>query len=199
MKLSQSWVSALFALASVHAGLAQATVFDFSGTSVFNFTSFERNGVRFTVTPAGFASYGAGFWTEPEFVQGAALQIGPGGSVTLDFLQPMKYVQFGAAIGDQAQLADLASVKVFGNNGIELFPVSTDSPGFGGLGNAERRFTYFGGNLTRAVFSYSVTGQSVLAIDNLTLTPVPEPEAWALVLAGGATLLLYRARRPARG
>jgi hypothetical protein len=192
-------LSAVLALASLHAGQARAIFFDFSDTQVVNFATFERNGVRFTANPAGFASYGAGFWSGADFVQGAALQVDPGASVTLEFSQPMTFVQFGAAIGDQAQLADLASIQVFGSNNIEVFPVSVESPPFGGLGDAERRFTYLGSNLTRAVFSYSFIGQSVLAIDNLTLTPVPEPGTWALLLAGGALLLLRRARRPARG
>jgi len=199
MKPSQYLLGAVLALATLQAGQARAIVLDFSDTSVSNFTTFEHGGVRFTSNPAGFADYGAGFWLGADFVQGRALQIDPGGSVTLLFLQPMKFISFGAAIGDQAQLTDLASVKVFGNNGIEVFPVSVETPSFGGLGNAERRFTFLAGNLTRAVFTYSFSGQSALAIDNLTLIPVPEPASWALLLAGGAAMLLRRAQRPARG
>lgn len=200
MKRMRYLLAAAMVLASLQTGPARAASFDFSDTMMVNFTSFQHDGVQFSANPAGFASYGTGYWTGAAFVDGSALEIAPGASVTLDFLQPMSFVQFGAAIGDVAALSDLASIRLFAQNGSEIFPVSVESPQFGGLGDAERRFAYLGSDLRRAVFSYSPLGQSVLAIDNLTLTPIsdshaPEPGTAALLLGAGMIVLLRRERR----
>jgi len=66
----------------------------------------------------------------------------------------------------------------------------------GGLGDAERQFTYVGTSLKRAIFGYDPFGARVLAVDNLTITPVPvpEPAAWGLMLVGCMLLLTRRMR-----
>jgi hypothetical protein len=179
------------------AGTAHAVTFDFGETIFSNFDTLHINGVTFTANPAGFADYGEGFWVDAEFLQGAALQVDPNASVTLEFSQPASFLQFGAAVGDTGgTLADLASLQVFDGDGHEVFPVSVLGPQFGGLGDAERQFTYLGTNLKRAIFAYDPFGQSVLAVDNMTITPVPvpEPAAWASMLVGCAPLLTRRAR-----
>ena len=77
-----------------------------------------------------------------------------------------------------------------------MFPASVQEPIFGGLGDAERQFTYVGISLKRAIFGYDPFGARVLAVDNLTITPVPvpEPAAWGLMLVGCMLLLTRRMR-----
>jgi hypothetical protein len=179
------------------AGSAHAVTFNFEESIFSNFDTLQINGVTFTANPAGFADYGEWFAFDAEFVQNGALLIDPNASVTLQFSQPLSYLQFGAAVGDTGgTLADLASIQVFDGNGHEVFPVWVLEPQFGGLGDAERQFAYQGTNLKRAIFGYDPFGQSVLAVDNMTITPmpVPEPAAWVLMLAGCALLVTRRAR-----
>jgi len=179
------------------AGSACAVTFTFEEATFSNFDTLQIDGVIFTADPAGFADYGEGFWIDAEFVQGAALQIDPNGSVTLEFTQPLNFLTFGAAISDTGgELATLASIHVFDSAGREVFPASVQEPIFGGLGDAERQFTYVGTSLKRAIFGYDPFGASVLAVDNLTITPVPvpEPAAWGLMLVGCMLLLTRRMR-----
>jgi len=179
------------------ASSARAVTFDFEEATFSNFDALHIDGVTFTADPAGFADYGEGFWFGADFVQGAALQIDPNASVTLEFSQPLSFLEFGAAVGDTAELGTLASIRVFDSGGNEVLPVSVEEPLFGGgLGDAERRFSYLGSGLKRATFGYDALGASVLAIDNLTITPipVPEPAAWTLMLIGCALLVTRRAR-----
>ena len=179
------------------AGPVHAVTFTFDEAIFSNFSALQINGVTFTASPAGVSDYGEQSLFGAEFVQGGALQIDPNASVTLDFSQPASFLMFGAAIGDtDGELATLASIQVFDADGHEVFPVLVLKPQFGGLGDAERKFSYLGTNLKRAIFGYDVFGQSVLAIDNLEITPVPvpEPAAWALMLIGCTLLLTRRAR-----
>jgi hypothetical protein len=178
------------------AGSARAVTFDFGEALFSNFDTLQIDGVTFTANPAGFADYGEWFPFDAEFVQGAALQIDPNASVALEFSQPLSFLTFGAAIGDTGgDLTALASIQVFDSDGHQVLPVSTDEPS-GGLGVGERKFTYFDTSLKRAIFKYSPLGQSVLAVDNMTITPVPvpEPETWVLILVGCALLATRRAR-----
>jgi hypothetical protein len=197
MSFLQRVSSAVVASILLLAGSAQAATFNFSEAIFSNFDSVQVDGVTFTANPAGFADYGEWFPFDAEFVQDAALLVDPSGSVALEFSQPLSFLQFGAAVGDTGgTLEALAFIQVFDADGHEVFPVSVLEPQFGGLGDAERQFTYLGTNLKRAVFGYDPFGQSVLAVDNVTITPVPvpEPAAWALMLIGCALLLTRRAR-----
>jgi len=178
------------------AGPVHAVTFTFDEAMFSNFSTLQIDGVTFTANPAGFADYGEQSLFGAEFVQSGALQIDPNASVTLEFSEPATFLAFGAAIGDTTDTGDpiafasLASIQVFDSAGREVFPASVQEPTFG-LGDSERQFTYIGTSLKRAIFGYDPFGQSVLAIDNLTITPlpVPEPATWALMLVGSMLLL----------
>lgn len=178
---------------------AHAVFFDFSDTLVVDFQSFEHDGVRFSVDPVGFASYGTGFWSGADYVQGSALEVDTGATLTMVFVRPMRFVQFGAGVGGTSVLNDVTSIHAFSEAGFEVLPVAVEPPMFGGLGEGERRFTYLADDVVRIELSVSALAQSVLAIDNLTLTPQPasdaaEPGVLRLLLACTAIFAVHAFR-----
>lgn len=197
MQLARGLFRALAGCALLLAGSAQAITLDFEEALHDNFVSLTVNGVTFTTNPAGFGDYGTGFWTGADFVAGGALEVAPSGTVTVEFAQPITYLEFGAAIGDaQTALAALATITAFNADGLEVFPTFIDEPLFGGgLGDAERRFTFLTGGVQRVVLGYDAFGATVLAVDNLIYQPIPEPATWLLLLVGSVLIVARGTRR----
>jgi hypothetical protein len=188
-------VCILLSCAVLLAGPAHALTFDEDFAD--NFTEITVEDIKFTADPAGFADFGTGFWFGADFVSGAALEVSQGASVIIDLPAPASFLQFGAAVGEEGGvLTDLATILAYDGTGLQVFPVSIEEPLFGGLGDAERRFSFLGGGVRKVVVSYEQSfGFSVLAVDNLVYQPIPEPATWMLVLAGSALVIARRARR----
>lgn len=143
----------------------------------------HSSGVSFSVDPAGFASYGTGFALGADYVQGAALEMDPGTTLTMRFGLPVNYLEFGALLNDATDFASRVSVALYTPSGLEGLAFISP-PVFSGMN--ERLFTYYGDGIIEAVvsFGYSFESFEPLAIDNLVAQPVPEPEAYALMATG---------------
>jgi hypothetical protein len=80
--------------------------------------------------------------------------------------------------------------------------LAAQAPGEFGLaaGTGWQRFSYTFSQAGLASLAFGVVDRgdfvttSALAVQNVTVTPVPEPAAWALVLAGAGVLLMARRR-----
>jgi hypothetical protein len=188
--------TAALGLAMVLAGTARAASFEFPfDDSIDPFDSFSESGVTFTVEPALFASAGNGFWSDLDydFVLGGALELEPSATLTIEFDVLAASLEFGVARRGSSDLFDVVTVELLDAGGSPLTP-NVELPLFAGDTAPERRFTASG--VKRVVLGLDAFAGDPIAVDNIIYTPVPEPSAWAMLLAG--LLALWPVVRRAR-
>jgi hypothetical protein len=194
MQLRLSVGAAMLASAVLLAGPARAASFDFE-TSIGPFESFSDSGVTFSVDPALFASAGNGFWSDLDydFVLGGALELEPSATLTIEFDVLAASLEFGVARRGSSDLFDVVTVELLDAGGSPLTP-NVELPLLAGDTAPERRFTASG--VKRVVLGLDAFAGDPIAVDNIIYTPVPEPSAWAMLLAG--LLALWPVVRRAR-
>jgi hypothetical protein len=180
---------------------AYATTITFDDEFDLRFTDLVRDGVTYSVDPADSGVYGAGnyqLFDGFELISATALELDGGTLLTIDFSSALESVQLDVGHADFGEIADLASVKVYGADGAELIWNDVLAPPFSG--NAyERHYGYFDGGVRRVTVEYGdVFSFSPLAVDNLVLGAssggppppvIPEPATYAYLLAGLVALL----------
>ena len=154
-------------------------------------------GVTFDFKIGGFdsldANYGSGGPGSIVFLQDPSLEGNAAGVLTLDFAQPVWFLQFGVALSTFASVSPGFAVELFDASLISLgaFPVDTAPL----LTFAEGPFTYFGAPVSRATIGFHQAAADRFALDNLTYEPVPEP-ATLLMLGSGLLGIVMRRGRP---
>jgi hypothetical protein len=157
------------------------------------FQSVESSLARFSTT------FGAGLIIEQNFsgefrgTRGLAVFGLPNNELVMDFAVPMQRISlwFGNDGFTPAQL-DLAGLIVFNGNKL----VGAEGVAFNGNDLMDQTITFSraGAVFNRAIFFYRHAGAVAETVDDISLTPVPEPTTLALV-AGGLLLSACRRRR----
>lgn len=180
--MRKSWIlAAALAAATVGGSAANATVITFDAGSGSFLTSYVDSGVTFTPADAGTFS----FASAPNGTTGLLGDSGPRPRLRADIAGGATFVSVD--LGDFNADADLLFLDIF--NASNTLLGHTDlliDSSFSGM----QTLSLSASGIAYAVFGStapSINGSSVFA-DNFTFTPatggVPEPAAWALMLAG---------------
>jgi hypothetical protein len=192
MKIPRALGTFVVGFALTLAGPAWPAI-DFEQGPIDPFESFSAGGVTFTVDPAFFASAGDSLWSDLDydFVLDSALELQPGGMLTIELDVVAASLEFGVARQGASDLFEIASVEVLDADGL---PVQTliELPIFAGDTAPERRFSASG--VKRVIVTLDPFADEALGIDNVVYAPVPEPSTWAMLL-GGLLLLAPAIRR----
>src|SRR5262249_11913201 len=131
---------------------------------------FTINGVH--STDAHYDAFGPGVTT---YTSDPSLEGNANGVLTLDFDQPLSFIQFGVALSTHATLTSGATVKLYDPSTalIGVFPVST-SPG--GFFFTSGQFSYSGSLVSRAIVSFNSAAASRFVVDNLLVTGIPDKD-----------------------
>jgi hypothetical protein len=153
---------------------------------------FTINGVH--STDADYHAFGPGVTT---YTSDPSLEGNANGVLTLDFDQPLSFIQFGVALSTHATLTSGATVKLYDPSTalIGVFPVST-SPG--GFFFTSGQFSYSGSLVSRAVVSFNSAAASRFVVDNLLVTGTPDKDFYR-VSADGNSMLQIDTGIPAYG
>jgi hypothetical protein len=127
-----------------------------------------------------------------------------GGSLTNNF-SSISNADFITAVTDQitaaASFVDLVFGSSFGGSGLGLSFTCTDALGCMHVGGGESRtFDLTITGLMPGIYDFSVFAQGIAAteLDHIVVTGVPEPETYALMLAGFAAIGAIARRRRTR-
>jgi hypothetical protein len=144
----------------------------------FKVGGVDSNDARYNSLGPGIINY-----VQDPSLEGTAL-----GILTLDFANPMRFLQFGVALSTLNPLNPGVTVSLFDAalDPIGVIPLNTAPI----ISFSEGQFTYYGVPVARAVLDFNEAGAGRFALDNLTF--VPEPATLVLV---GAGLLAMGARR----
>lgn len=190
-------LAVLLALSSLVPGRAAAvTVLDFEGLPDGTVLGAQFAGIEFGNAVVLTAGIGLNEFEFPP-LSGSNVVVDDGGPMTLSFSSPVRTLVLFATYGAPLQIA------AFDHNGGTLLAqaVSLFSSNVVGLGDPgsspnERFELTVPGGFAFVQVSGAAGGGSFV-IDDLTLTPVPEPSTIVLLLLGGGMLLLLRRRTAA--
>jgi hypothetical protein len=170
-----------------------AGVFNFSGVTAVEVGVADGLESRIGLAPGaldtadGFAYEGSAMWRELTVSAGDTLRFDWLFATSEPYVDPLPDYAF-LLIGDQV-------IRIAGESDAR-FPPTTPFRRESNLSTFEYVFTQSGA--VRLGFGIvdvgDYTATSALAIDNLSITPVPEPSGWALLL-GGLGVIVASARR----
>ncbi len=157
------------------------------------------NGVGFAFTIEGAPSTDAWFSSVEgpdqggdltEFLDLHTIEGSASGVVTLDFVEPVRFLQFGAAIDADDPVSPGFSVQLLDPSLMPMFSQDVNAAPRPGFGFSEAQFTYAGAPASRAVITFDATNGGCahagtttrcaggrFAIDNLRFATVPFPSA----------------------